>query len=205
MIPTGNEGQTTARLIVNELDKVRFDPLLIKAVARGAARGVEGFVTRCQGLVLLDYTANSISGPLATPGQRTNASIASALYHLWLPLNRALLEHEDGVKDILKPSIDVSLLFSEVHNDGTESSYAQSIHKLSLSIATPLILAIRREFSTIITRMHRVDYSATNVGKNDSIGSSSSQYMTELNDKLVLVKDEILGPNWKVGELTKEW
>lgn len=50
-IPTGNEGQTTARLIVNELDKVRFDPLLVKAVARSLVRGVDVFVTRCQGLV----------------------------------------------------------------------------------------------------------------------------------------------------------
>lgn len=52
-IPTGNEGQTCARTIVNELDKAKFDPLLIQAVAKGVVRGIELFVTKSQALVCL--------------------------------------------------------------------------------------------------------------------------------------------------------
>lgn len=50
-VPTANEGLTTARAIVNELDAARFDPLLAKAVAKGASRAVEAFIARAEALV----------------------------------------------------------------------------------------------------------------------------------------------------------
>lgn len=56
--------------------------------------------------------------------------------------------------------------------------------------------------STIIIKMHRVDYS---VGTPQSAGSEASEYMLELTDKLSLVREEILGPTWKMGDLVKEW
>lgn len=62
--------------------------------------------------ILLDHTANSLLGPLATPAQHTNSSIASALFQLYTPLNRALSESDDGVKEILKSSVEVRLSFS---------------------------------------------------------------------------------------------
>lgn len=49
--PTANEGLATARAIVNELDAARFDPLLVKAIARGAARAVESYVAKATVLV----------------------------------------------------------------------------------------------------------------------------------------------------------
>lgn len=46
-------------------------------------------------------------GPLATPAQHSNADLAGSLYHLWLPLHRALPEHSESVRSILKPSVEV--------------------------------------------------------------------------------------------------
>lgn len=47
-------------------------------------------------------------GPLATPSQHTNADLASSLYHLCAPLTRAQSDHAEVVREILRPSIDVS-------------------------------------------------------------------------------------------------
>jgi hypothetical protein len=46
-----NEGVTIARLIVNELDSARFDPLLVRSVAKGAATSLDGLLGRVDGMV----------------------------------------------------------------------------------------------------------------------------------------------------------
>lgn len=137
-VPTANEGLGIGRAIVNELDAARFDPLLAKSVARGASRAVETYVQKSGGLVSVwrpsrsitilaltfvcryvacdfdhgqiahDHSSTSLLGPLATPSQHSNADLASSLYHLWSPLNRALHEHTDAVRAILQPATDVS-------------------------------------------------------------------------------------------------
>ncbi|KAM0751898.1 hypothetical protein T439DRAFT_325092 [Meredithblackwellia eburnea MCA 4105] len=183
-VPGPNEGLAVARAIVNELDAARFDPLLVKAVAKGAAKAVEAFVGRADSLVAHDHSSTSTLGPLATPSQHSNSSIGGALYHLWSPLHRAISEHSESVRETLKPAV-----------DNTRSLY--------LSISNPLIMAIRREFSSIITRMHRVDYSKK-VDTNPMSATSSSSYMVDLVEKLGFVRDELLGL-FKVGDLAKDW
>ncbi|GAA5903350.1 hypothetical protein JCM6882_008146 [Rhodosporidiobolus microsporus] len=186
-VPTANEGISTARAIVNELDAARFDPLLVKAIAKGASRTVESFISRAEGLVLHDHGATSLLGPLATPSQQQNADITSSLYHLWLPLERALAEHTESVRELLRPSV-----------DRLRSTY--------LSTANPLIMSIRREFSALLARMHRVDYSKELDAASGATagGAGASGYMSDLTEKLALVKDEILGA-YRVGELAKDW
>lgn len=70
-----------------------------------------------------------------------------------------------------------------------------------LGIVNPLILAIRREFSSLLARMHRTNYYG-----DDGVeaGGGASAYMTDLTDKLLLVKEEILGA-YRVGELARDW
>jgi hypothetical protein len=46
-----NEGINIARTVANELDSARFDPLLIKAVAKNAASSLEMMLSRVDGLV----------------------------------------------------------------------------------------------------------------------------------------------------------
>ncbi|BGP18331.1 hypothetical protein JCM10213_008504 [Rhodosporidiobolus nylandii] len=184
-VPTANEGIATARAIVNELDAARFDPLLVKAIAKGAGRAVESFIARAEGLLVHDHSATSLLGPLATPSQQQNADITSSLYHLWLPLERALAEHTDSVREILRPAV-----------DRLRSTYLTSVN--------PLIMSIRRDFSALLARMHRVDYSKELDAASGAGGASTSAYMSDLTDKLALVKDEILGA-YRVGELSKDW
>ncbi|SCV73732.1 BQ2448_6162 [Microbotryum intermedium] len=185
-IPTANEGLGTARAIVNELDAARFDPLLVKNVAQGAARAIDTFVGTAESLIVRDHSSTTLLGPLATPSQHSNAELASSLYHLWSPLHRALLGEQYGIEPVqvaLRPSID-------------------RIRHVYLNISKPLIMAIRRDFSTILARMHRTDYSKSN--DESAAPNSQGAYMTDLTDKLSLVRDEILG-TYRVGDLAKEW
>lgn len=56
-VPGPNEGLSTARAVVNELDAARFDPLLVKAIAKGAARAVEMFVHKADQLVRFEVVS----------------------------------------------------------------------------------------------------------------------------------------------------
>lgn len=51
--PGSNEGVTIARVVMNELDSARFDPLLILAVARNVSAALDGVMMRAEGLVSL--------------------------------------------------------------------------------------------------------------------------------------------------------
>ncbi|ORY73872.1 Golgi transport complex subunit 5-domain-containing protein [Leucosporidium creatinivorum] len=187
-VPTANEGLSVSRAIVNELDAARFDPLLVKAIAKGASRAVELYVQKSEALIAQDHSATSLLGPLATPSQHSNADLASSLYHLWSPLNRALPEHSESVRTALRPCV-----------DNTRTAYQ--------TISNPLIMAIRRDFSSIIARMHRVDYSKNldvNGAGAGGGGGGASSYMVDLTEKLTLVREEILGA-YRVGDLAKEW
>ena len=49
--PGATEGTNVARTVANELDAARFDPLLVKAVARSTATCLDNILTRVEGLV----------------------------------------------------------------------------------------------------------------------------------------------------------
>jgi hypothetical protein len=64
-------------------------------------------------------------------------------------------------------------------------------------------MAIRRDFSSIIARMHRVDYSKK-LDASPMMASGASSYMVDLTEKLTLIREEMLG-SYRVGDLAKEW
>lgn len=49
--PGATEGLAASRVLSNELDAVRFDPLLVRTVARNVARAMDSFGSRIDGLV----------------------------------------------------------------------------------------------------------------------------------------------------------
>ena len=49
--PATNEGNNIVRTVTNELDSARFDPLLVRVVAKNAAASLEAVVTKADGLV----------------------------------------------------------------------------------------------------------------------------------------------------------
>jgi len=123
-------------------------------------------------------------GPLATPSQHLNAELINALYHFWQPIQRTIeSDYADmpSVTDIITP------VLSKTKNT-------------LFTVVSPLLGAIRREFSNILARMHRLNFDKP----SQTEAGSSSPYMKDLGDKLAYIRGEILGP-LRVGVLSKEW
>jgi len=53
--PGSSEGTNLARVVVNEIDAARFDPLLVKAVAKNAASCLDAILTKLDGMVCLYF------------------------------------------------------------------------------------------------------------------------------------------------------
>lgn len=113
-----------ARIIVNELDAARFDPLLVRAVAKSSAIALDGILSRLEPLVCAsnicrlawilrfsqiatDRTAYSLIGGSALPQQIGNASLANFMYQLWVRLSKLDEEHSMTVVGIIQPSVQV--------------------------------------------------------------------------------------------------
>lgn len=115
--------------MINELDSARFDPLLVRAVAKNVSSSIDNLLSRVDGLVSLpvffvvlfiqvcqatrDRSAVALTGPTATPQQATNAQLATCLYQCWLKLNTLRNDHTEVVFDVLKSNIQVFIFIFE--------------------------------------------------------------------------------------------
>ncbi|KNZ78795.1 Conserved oligomeric Golgi complex subunit 5 [Termitomyces sp. J132] len=182
-LPGANEGINIARMVINELDSARFDPLLVRAVANNASSCINNLLSRVDSFTIRDRSAITLIGPTATPQQAANAQLATCLYQCWLRLDTLRSDHTEAVLDALNP--------------GT-----QNVHKAYERLVEPLMTAIRRELSAIIVKLHRIDF-GKDVDPTSGLGSSSF-YMKELMEKLSFIKAEILS-QFLIGEAGRTW
>jgi conserved oligomeric Golgi complex subunit 5 len=129
--PGTNEAITIARTIANEMDGARFDPILVKAVAKSVKSCVELLLGRvdslvctvppCCCIVLLNFhvtqivrdrSAFTLLGPSATTQQMSNAQVASFVWHTRDRLARLKADHAEGTFAILTPALEVSAFSS---------------------------------------------------------------------------------------------
>jgi|SRR5712671_1265055 len=110
--PSSTEGMNVARMIANELDTAKFDPLLVRSVARGAKSSLDMLLGRVDGLVVRDRSATLLIGPSATPQQVQNLSLATFLYHCGTRMRSLEEEHASDAYAILRPSVVVSARYS---------------------------------------------------------------------------------------------
>lgn len=80
----------------------------------------------------------------------------------------------------------------------------QELKAIYSKYADVLLATLRREFSTIIARLHRVDFSKLTDPMADGMGDGPSPYLVELTAKMTFVRTEILAP-YNIGTLKKEW
>ncbi|KAI0316244.1 Golgi transport complex subunit 5-domain-containing protein [Amylostereum chailletii] len=123
------EGINISRTIANELDSAKFDPLLVRSVARSAKSSLDMMMTRLDGLIPRDRSALSLAGPTATPQQALNASIATCLHNCWSRLRKL----EDEYPEVV---------FNEMHN-------------VFDRMVDPLLGVIKRELGSIVARLHK--------------------------------------------------
>ncbi|KAF9451293.1 hypothetical protein P691DRAFT_773277 [Macrolepiota fuliginosa MF-IS2] len=181
--PGSAEGISVARAVANELDTARFDPLLVRAVAKIASSSLDMMLSRTENLVVRDRSAFSFIGPTATPQQISNGQLASFLYHCWTRLLKLGEEYPETVYGILEAS-------------------NQNIHRSCERLTDPLLAAIRRDLGAIIAGLHRIDFGKS-VDPLAGMGRSSL-YTKELAEKLNFFKSEILS-KYDVGDVSKSW
>ncbi|KAH8119187.1 hypothetical protein DFH11DRAFT_1874064 [Phellopilus nigrolimitatus] len=181
--PAMGEGIGIARTAANELDSAKFDPLLVKAVAKNVQTSLELLLTRLEPLVVRDRWATSLLGPVSTPQQAQNAQVATCLYHCATRLSTLEGEYSESVTAILQPSI-------------------KEIRRSYDRIVDPLLVAIRRELGAIVGKLRKLD-----LGKapDASAGMGGpSTYMKDLVDKLTFIKTEVLA-KFNVGDAARVW
>ncbi|KAJ7755714.1 Golgi transport complex subunit 5-domain-containing protein [Mycena maculata] len=181
--PGANDGVNIARTVANELDSAKFDPLLVRSVAKNVGTSLDMLLSRVDGLVSRDRPAVTLMGPSATPQQISNAQLASCLYHCWSRLDKLGEEHAESVVVVVKSSI-------------------QNVQQAYQRLVDPILVAIRRELGAIIAKLHRIDL---NKFADPMAGmSGASFYMKDLVDKLSFIKTDILS-KFNVGEAGREW
>ena len=127
------EGTGIARVLSNELDAARFDPLLVKSLTKHIGKAIDSFVDRAETLVsrgdrelfskvlracsqiATDYTAVSMVGPQATQSQLVNAELATSLYHFWSLFSRVIVGYPASVQEALSAQIQVCRDYVIVH------------------------------------------------------------------------------------------
>ncbi|KAG6820510.1 hypothetical protein H0H93_015983 [Arthromyces matolae] len=179
--PGATEGVNMARTVINELDSARFDPLLVRSVAKITSVSITNFLSRINSLAVRDRSAVSLSAPTATPQQVLNTQLITCLYQCWLKLDTLKTDHTEAVFSLLRPAI-------------------ENVYKAYEQLMDPLMTAIRRELSAIIAKLHRIDF-IKDVESTPDIGGSSL-YMKELVEKLSFIKTEILS-KFAIGEAGK--
>lgn len=182
--PSMNDGVNIARAVANELDAARFDPLLVKAVVKSAVSSLDLFLSRIDNLVVRDRMATTLLGPAATPQQISNSQIANCLYHCRARLAKLRDEYPDYVYLYLSPSM-------------------QNMEEAYRGITDPLIASLKKDFSFIISRLHRANFGRTGSDTDDGMGGPSL-YMRDLVEKLGFAKNEIFA-NYSVGETSRDW
>lgn len=182
--PGANEGVNIARGIANELDSAKFDPLLIKSVARNTVSSLDLMLNRADSLLVRDRSAFTLMGPTATPQQVLNGQVTSLLYHCWLRLQKLEEEYPENVTSILSPHV-------------------KKIRAAYEKMTDPFLTAIKRELGAIIARVHRTDF-GKDVDPMAGMGGGASLYMKDLVEKLTFVKMEILN-KFNIGDEMRSW
>ncbi|KAI0279355.1 Golgi transport complex subunit 5-domain-containing protein [Russula aff. rugulosa BPL654] len=122
--PSSPEGMNVARLIANELDAAKFDPLLVRSVARSANASLDMLLGRADGLVVRDRTAALLSGQSVTPQQGQNLSIATDVYAI---LNSTVVNMMETYRHIVDPLLaavksDTGAIIAKLHRDPIRST-----------------------------------------------------------------------------------
>ncbi|ORX36009.1 Golgi transport complex subunit 5-domain-containing protein [Kockovaella imperatae] len=178
-VPPGPaEGVSIARVVTNELDSARFDPLLARTVARNAVKVLDTLLRKLEGAMVRDFTATSVIGPQATPAQSLNAQLVSCIYHCRYNLLFVQQEFTPNIWQIVLPAI-----------EAYEKSYK--------GILAALDIVIKREMSSILSRLHKVDFAKP----VEHMGGNA--YMEDLIDKIAFIKGELLG-RMSLGDAMRE-
>ncbi|KZT65969.1 hypothetical protein DAEQUDRAFT_813938 [Daedalea quercina L-15889] len=182
--PGLSEGVNIARVVANELDSAKFDPLLVRSIAQHVASALEMFVSRADSMIVRERSATTLIGPSATPSQVLNGQLATCLHNCWARLEKLQDEYPEGVLAYLRNGI-------------------ANVNRAVEQIVEPLMGAVRRELGAIIAKLNRMDFSDA-VDPMSAMGGGPSPYMKDLVEKMTFIRTEVL-VQYNVPERIREW
>jgi hypothetical protein len=171
-MPSAQEGGTIAQTAWEELDRARFDPILLRSVVKMVKDWLLRLVETIGEQRSRDAAAYSLQRASTPPSQLSNASLTNVVYSLQVGLRKLVeLGPEDGrsdIKDILE-KLD---------------------HLYRSDFVETLLRAVCKEISESIARMHYVDFGVD----QDAVigGSGGSAYMSDLSDRLWYIREQLL-------------
>jgi hypothetical protein len=171
-IAGSKEGQLAARMVGEEIDRARFDPLLLKSVLQMVQDWLSSLIKSVREQRSRDSTAHSLQRASTTPAQLSNAGLTSALFAL-----------QGGLRKVVDKG-------PEECNEGITIILKQAEHLYRHDFVEPLLHAITKELSDTIARMHYVDFGLD----QDSVigGSGGSAYMSDLSDRMWYIREQLL-------------
>lgn len=126
--PGSKEGNTVSRIMLNEMDSARFDPLLGRNMARLIGKAVDAITGKVDSLVRIslgkigdamadnvrtlqlikDFSATSLIGPLASSAQVNNSALVSFVYHIVYSLRNPFTEFPSKIIASLETPLQAS-------------------------------------------------------------------------------------------------
>ena len=129
--PGSKEGNSVSRIMLNEMDSARFDPLLGRNMARLIGKAVDAITGKVDSLVRIslvktgvaidamadnvpilqlvkDFSATSLIGPLASSAQVNNSALVSFVYHIVYSLRNPFTEFPSKIIASLQTPLQAS-------------------------------------------------------------------------------------------------
>ncbi|KAH9822164.1 hypothetical protein DFH28DRAFT_882310 [Melampsora americana] len=155
-------------ILINELDAARFDPLLIKSVAKNIKEILNDYLSQISDRIDREQQSNSVLGfNLFNGSQFSNIETCNLISNLMDSLNNLIIEYSTT-----NPEISDSL-----------SSIVNQSKAIQTKILNPIINSIKREYSLLIGKMHL---------SNHNQSKPSNTYTKELIQRINIIKTEIL-------------
>ncbi|GAA94364.1 uncharacterized protein L969DRAFT_89964 [Mixia osmundae IAM 14324] len=180
--PGAREGLALARSLLNELDVARFDPLLVVSMAKAAGQIAENFTRRTESMTQRDPMSITMTSNRINQAQSINVELTNALYHFYMPLNQALDQSLQSVKQLLLTSV----------------SRAQ---RQAQSTLGPLWQMLRQELRDYLSRLHDENFAKT--ANEVQAGGDPSRPMTTVLEILTFSRD--LLASLRCDALRREW
>jgi conserved oligomeric Golgi complex subunit 5 len=179
--PSVEEANKLCRSFSSELNAVRFDGHLLHAVCKNVTKALHLFRSRL--VQSLGTSSFTISGSSPGSAQIQKIDVVNCLYALSEGLWGMLSEFEDTVAE-------------QIVEEG-----ARATNDLMITIVEPLFLSVIQDLEAVLPKMHREEYSTTNlVSRTDP----QSLYLNEYTSKIRWVFRELVS-KLLCKSVTGEW
>ncbi|CAF0791631.1 unnamed protein product [Adineta ricciae] len=169
LLPTQQELDNLAKVMINELSVTTVSEILVDKVARNIAKSIQLFAAKCEQSICTDSEGSQVvSAP--TPAQLRNISAINILYNFCAMINKMLSEQQN------LSSTAVTRITNAL----------QCVHSLMNTAIHPFLNSVADCIEAILVTMHNENFSQT----APSSDARSSLYMKELQEFIMRIEKD---------------